>query len=157
VSRRWIAAVLVGMSVLEAGSPTALATSELPFSYTSPDPRVIGGQVRLALELERRALAVLTTSAPTPESVARARKLIEDGYEMLRFAVSGVRAASRSKTADPTLGMQYGTMETVRAHLRTSLQELDRVRVGQADRLGSATGNLNAAVTQLRALSAALP
>jgi hypothetical protein len=121
----------------------------LPLGLTSANPRVISAQVRLAVELEQRALERLSNGADDLPAIT---KLVYDSYVYVRFAISGAREAkSRSKYGNPLLQLQDDMMEEARGSLRSCLTELGRTEVGAAERTLAAE-YLQAALARLGAV-----
>lgn len=107
----------------------------LALGYITLNQTIINGQVRLALEYERQALALLPSTG-NPGVLEDARQLVYDGYAMVRFAESGTRHNSqRGRFVNPLLKLQVDAMELIRAKLRTCLTELQNVAAGGGDRL----------------------
>lgn len=139
------------------GVPTASAQDSALRTYNA-NPLIISGQIRLALQREQQAQAILATGSLTTESVPSVRAIVHDGYAMVRFAVGGVRTAlGKSRFPDPTLQIQNDLMERARADLRRCMTELDRMAVGQANRFDAANESLRSAIETLLTVQALLP
>jgi hypothetical protein len=157
---RWTRWPLVATLVLGVAATTWAQEPRdrpLPLGYTSLNQTIINGQVRLALEYERQALAMLN-AAGDPGSLADMRQLVYDGYSMVRYAVSGIRwAKDKAKFPNPMLQIQDDAMEEIRAKLRTCLTELGRVAVGDGDRLAPAGECLRVTISDIETLLAGMP
>ena len=157
-SRRIPGSLVVGLGLGLAVAAWAQGPKDrpLPLGYTALNQTIINGQVRLALEYERQALALLP-SAGNPGVLENARQLVYDGYAMVRFAEAGTQHNSeRSKFVNPLLGLQFDAMVQIRAKLRTCLTELANVAAGQGDQLPPAQQCVTVVIGDIETLLAGM-
>jgi hypothetical protein len=154
---RWPIVLTLVLGVAAATSAQEPRDRELPLGYTSLNQTIINGQIRLALEYERQALAKLSV-AGDPGALTEMRQLVYDGYSMVRYAVSGVGwQKDKAKFPNPMLQIQTDAMDEIRAKLRTCLTELGRVAVGYGDRLAPAGECVRVTISDIETLLAWMP
>src|SRR2546421_11850376 len=77
------------------------------FRRYNPNPSIIAGQIRLAMQRGQQAQIILATGPLAAESVRAVRASVQDSYVLARFAQGGVQQArGNSKFPDPTLQLQ---------------------------------------------------
>lgn len=156
--RRIAGSLVVGLSLGLSVAVWAQGPKDRPLTlgYVTPNPTIINGQVRLALEYERQALALLPSTG-NPEVLEHTRQLVYDGYVMLRIAEAGTRQYfERGRFLNPLLKPQADAMELIRARLRTCLTELGNVAGGAGDRLPPAQQCVTGVIGDIQTLLAGM-
>ena len=100
-------ALLAGAGAWLAGLLPAPASAQGSIDVISTNPRVIGVQLRQALELSQRALRELQQLGPE-EPLDAPMRTMNRAYELIRFAHSGMHdARGGRKFQDPIEDLQY--------------------------------------------------
>jgi hypothetical protein len=151
-----LACVVLPLAEGNAGPLRTYSTRDPLHSYNQ-SPVVISAQIRLAMDFEERAFQLLSAATRSTDDLKLAKDTVFEAYKMIRFAHGGVRQAQGGKFPDPTLDLQDRLMERARAKLRVCLTELDRVGVGQVQRLDDAHTVLTESYRILQDLQVLLP
>lgn len=144
--------LLVATACLLVAAPRGAAQdTQGGFRRYNPNPVVISGQVRLALERQQHALRLLSAGPTSVQEVRDIHAALYDAYVLLRFASGGVRTAKgMTRFPNPLLQMQEDHIDQARADLRQCITE-----VGRADgpHVEPALERLNAAIAQVKKVS----
>jgi hypothetical protein len=124
---RIVSTILVGGLIC---APVAGAQDSAFLRY-NPNPSIIAGQIRLALQRGQQAQTMLATGPLAAESVRAMRAIVYDSYVLARAAQGGVEMAmAHSKFPDPTLPLQRDLIWRARTNLIRCMKALDEWAVG---------------------------